>query len=362
MVASDETAGQAASPSPLGEWLRLVLTLLLVLSPLLAGGLALEALAWRIGETMPMSLISQWQDGAPDRMWRGGDGHSYLTYKVARVRDLKPEIIALGPSRANAFRGDALAPYTFYNASLAGWTFDQYRRFLELVTRDGYAPRAIVFNMDYWMFSAGFDHYWVDRFDEQPSTHAADLLRVVGQLRQDPAGLWRALSAADRVHGLYALLAGSGFRADGSLSVAQGTPDAQRLLDDGTGPGTPPVEMADSIAPEQVAKFDRFVAAAQAKHIALIGIQLPLYEKILNGLNGDPPAGIWRQFGSAEWQRRFAASGVAFFDFADMPEYRDKPEYFTTSLEPDARVVEQVMRLVMADPRVQALLAKASTK
>ena len=100
---------------------------------------------------------------------------------------------------------------------------------------------------------------------------------------------------------------------------------------------------------------------AKAKHIALIGIQLPYYGKILNGLNGNPRAGIWREFESAEWQQRFAASGVVFFDFADMPEYRDKPEYFINSLEPDARVVDHIMRLVMADPRVREWLPNSGT-
>jgi hypothetical protein len=355
------SATQIACRSQLGEWRRFVSVLLLVLSPVIVCGAALEALAWRIGETMPASRTSQWQDRAPDRIWRGGDGHSFLTYKLARMADLKPEIIAVGPSRANDFRGDAVAPYSFYDAGLTGWTFDQYRRFLDLVARDGFAPRALIFNMDYWMFSAGFDHYFVNRFDEHPSTHVADLLRVAGQLRDDPLRLWRGMPSTDRVHGLYAVLAGEGFRADGSmLSHARTTPDAQRLLADGTAPGTPPVELQDHLAPEQIEKFDQFVALAKAKHVALIGIQLPFYEKILNGLNDNPQAGMWREFESASWRQRVAASGVVFFDFADMPEYRDKPEYFVDSLDPDGRVVDHVMRLVTADQRVRALLPKTA--
>jgi hypothetical protein len=131
MSASDGAIDHAAGRSQLREWRRLFVVLVLMLSPLLVTA-ALEGLAWRIGETMPMSLISKWQDGAPDRLWRGGDGHSYLTYKLARVADLKPEILALGPSRANSFRAAAFAPYTFFNAGLTAWTFEQYRRFLEL--------------------------------------------------------------------------------------------------------------------------------------------------------------------------------------------------------------------------------------
>jgi hypothetical protein len=161
------------------------------------------------------------------------------------------------------------------------------------------------------------------------------------------------------VHGLYAVLTGEGFRADGSLLLRGATtPDPQRLDADGTAVGAPPVELHDHMADEQVAKFERFVALANEKHIALIAIQLPYYTKILDGLDASPAAGMWREFESAEWRARVAAAGVAFLDFAEMPEYRDRPEYFVDSLDPDPRVVEHVMRLVAADARVRAALPK----
>jgi hypothetical protein len=355
---ADTTAAQAVPRSPLGEWGRFVATLLLVLSPLLLLGAALEALAWRIGETVPMSMIATWQDGAPDRIWRGGDGHSFLAYKLARVADLKPDVIALGPSRANSFRGDVFAPYSFFNAGLTTWTIDQDKRFLELITRDGYAPRALVFTLDYWMFSPGFDHYWGNRFDQMPSTHIDDLMRVVGQLTRDPADLWRRLSAAGHEHGLYALLTGEGFAADGSLPPKLTNPDSDRLDADNTEIGTPPAVLADEMSPDQIAKFDEFVALAKEKHVALIAVQLPFYKKILDGLNGNPDAGIWRQFESADWRQRLADKGVVFFDFADTPAYRDQPQYFIDSLDPDPRAVGEIMRQVMADARAKALLPK----
>ena len=234
MSAADPATVPPAGRSQLGEWGRFIAILLLVLSPLIAVGAALEALAWRIGETMPAAAIAKWQDAAPDRIWRGGDGHSYLTYKLARVADLKPDIIALGPSRANSFGGAPFAPYSFFNAGLTTWTIDQDRRFLELITSGGYAPRALVFTLDYWMFSAGFDHYWGNRFDENPAPHVASLLRVVGQLAKDPADLLRRLPATGREHGLYAVLTGDGFRPDGSLPAPPTTVDPARLQADPT--------------------------------------------------------------------------------------------------------------------------------
>jgi hypothetical protein len=178
-------------------------------------------------------------------------------------------------------------------------------------------------------------------------------------LTRDPVGLWHRLSATGHEHGLYALLTGEGFAADGSLPAKPATPDAARLDADNTEIGTPPAVLADEMSPDQIAKFDEFVALARAKHVALIAVQLPFYKKILDGLNGNPDAGIWRQFESAEWRQRLADKGVVFFDFADAAAYRDKPEYFTDSLDPDPRAVGEIMRQVMADARVKALLPKA---
>jgi hypothetical protein len=174
--------------------------------------------------------------------------------------------------------------------------------------------------------------------------------------------LLRRLSATDRRHGLFALLTGEGFGPDGTLTPKPTTLDPARLQDDGTEAGTPPAVMAEHLSPEQTANFDQFVALAKSKHVALIGIQLPFYGKILDELNDDPQNGIWREFAGAEWRQHLVDAGVVFFDFADMPEYRDKPEYFIDSLDPDARLVGQVMRRVMADPRVKALLPKTAER
>jgi hypothetical protein len=212
------------------------------------------------------------------------------------------------------------------------------------------------------MFSPGFDHYWGNRFDENPSSHVEDLMRVVGQLAKDPADLLHRVSATDRQHGLFALLTGEGFAADGILKPKPTTADPGRLQDDGTEAGTPPAVTADHLSPDQIAKFDQFAALAKAKHVALVGVQLPFYGKILDALGTDPENGIWREFTAAEFRKHIADAGVAFFDFADMPNYRDKPEYFIDSLDPDARLVGEVMRQVTADPRVKALLPKAEAR
>jgi len=338
------------------EGLRFFITILLITAPILIAFGLLEMVAWQVGETMSMQAIAEWQSREPERMWRGGDGRSYLAYKVARVRQLKPQIIMLGQSRANSFRGESLKPYSFFNSGLVAWTFSHYRRYLELVTADGYAPKALFFNFDYWMFSKGFDKYWVERFYEEPPTHWEGLKVIIEQLQKDPTALYRTLPATHKLKGLYAVLSGDGFRQDGSLGGAVPTPDPNRLANDGTAVGGPPVELGDGFDDEQLAAFERFVSFAKSRNIALIGLQAPFYAKILYGLNQESRAGIWREFRSDARHAYFEGKGIIFFDFADMPEYREKPEYFVDSLHPDFRIFADIVRRMLSDPRVRAVL------
>src|SRR6516162_677502 len=130
----------------LREWRRFVVAILLAIWPSLIVIGSLEAIAWHAGETMSMEAVAQWQSAKPGRMWRSGDDRFNLSYRVARARLLKPDVMIIGHSRTTQFRADSFKPYTFYNAGLSVWTFNHYRRLLELVADGGYAPRVLVFN------------------------------------------------------------------------------------------------------------------------------------------------------------------------------------------------------------------------
>ena len=343
----------------LREWGHVAAVLLLMLWPSVAVVALVEAVAWQTGETMSADTVARWQSERPGRMWRGGDGRSYLTYKVARIKLLRPEVAMAGQSRGNSFTSDDIRPYTFYNAGLTAWTFTQYQRFLELINTNGYEPRVMFFNLDYWMFSDDFDKYWVDRFYEQPPTHAESIKFVLDEWAKQPLRLLQRLPSADNLRGIYALLNGDGFREDGSLIHEAVSADPKRLEDDGTGVGIAPVQLDDKFSADQIAAFERFVAFAQRKNITLIGIQAPFYKRILDGLNNNPRAGIWREFRSEARRKYFESKNVIFFDFADMPEYRDKPERFVDSLHPDLIVFHTLLTRILADPRVEAVLPKA---
>jgi len=356
MAIVNSAVNSPSAPRQAWEALRFFATIVVILIPLICCFGVLEAIAWRVGETRSMEDLARWQSRKLERMWRGGDGRSYLTYKVARVGLLKPQVIMLGQSRANYIVASMMKPYTFYNSGLTAWTFNQYRRFLELITADGYAPKVLFFNLDYWMFSKGFDDYWVERFYEKPPTHWEDLKVIVDELMKEPIVLLYRLPYANDLKGIYAVRYGSGFRQDGSLDPSVIPSNANRLDNDGINIGNPPTVLGAGFDEEQIVAFDRFVAFAKSKNIALIGIQVPYYAKVVNGLNHEPWAGIWREARSDSTRRYFEGKGVIFFDFADMPQYRDNPNNFVDSIHPGPNVVQDVMQRVLSDPRVRALL------
>ena len=326
--APESTPAPAAPPLQTGEALRFALTLVVILAPFLVCFGGLEAIAWQIGETWSMNHVVQWQDHNPKRMWRGGDGRSYLTYKVARVLQLKPEVVMLGQSRANFFTARMFQPYSFYNSEVTAWTFEQYLRYLQIITADGYAPRVLFFNLDYWMFNDEFDRAWDSRFYERPPTHWEDLKIVVDSLTKNPRGVLERLFTAKDVKGIYAFLHGDGFRLDGSLDQTW-VPDSnpERITNDTIHVGRPPAVFGDKFDPKEMAAFERFVEFAKSKNISLVGIQVPFHAKILDALNSW--SGLWRKFRGKMGRDYLEGKGVLFFDFADMPEYRDRPERFT---------------------------------
>ncbi|MGE0094451.1 MAG: hypothetical protein AB7M05_09310 [Alphaproteobacteria bacterium] len=340
----------------LGKIRKTLLLCVAVASPFLLVMFSFEALAWRLGETMPMSMVAAWQSKSPDRTWRGGDGKSYLTYKVSRVRLERPDVIMLGASRANSLRQDMFEPYKFYNASLTSWTFDHYAKFLEMVTSSSYHPKVLIFNLDYWMFSKNFDRHWVHRFYTEPAPHVSSLKVILDEMSDRPMTVLNRLSTSDRIKGLFAALSGSGFRYDGSLFGQPQTPDPNRLLNDGVGAGIAPVELGDELDREQMRRFERFARIAREKGITLVGIQLPYYRKVLTGLNSAENNGIWRQFESPEMRQYLESAGVIFFDYAKFEDVNDKPEFFVDSIHPDQRAVGRIMREVLSDPRVREVL------
>lgn len=335
-----------ASPArvQLREAARFLVVLALSLSPFLICYGLIEAIGWRSGETWSMKKLAQWHSNNPELLWRPRTSTQNLPYKLARVRLLRPEVILLGNSHSTWVNSGTMKPYSFYNSGVTAWTFDHYLRYLELITARDYAPKVLFFNLDYFMFSDAFANRWHDHFVPEPPTHWEDLKATVDALFTEPARLFRSLP-------YNASRAGAAFRADGSTyETGILSNDPKRVQFDA------PEAPGPMFGTRQVIAFERFVSYAKSKGIALVGIAFPLYKATLDALNRDARAGVWREFESDKARTYFASQGVIFFDYADMTDYRDKPEHFHGSAHPDGAVTNDVMHRVLSDRQVQALL------
>ena len=317
---------------------RLAWKIFLVSIPALFLLLALEILAWTLAETRSLEWNAAWQSQHPENSWRNGDGRSNLLFKVARIRHLSPEIVFAGSSRGNYFSEKSFRPYTFYSAGLTCWTFDHYRRFLELIIKDGYKPRIFIFNLDYWMFIEGFDKPWDERFYDKPVSHTSALKFVLTQFLKRPYELLRSLPNTRHFHGIYAILNKDGFLQDGSARPIQPTDDFTRLESDNDQPW-----LADHVSDIQKKSFEKFVASAKANDVKLIGIQLPYYRKLLNIIENNPKSGVWREFNGPDMASYFAKLDVEFYNYSDDAKYTTTPSYWLDLFHPAAPVVADIM-------------------
>ncbi|OIQ92731.1 hypothetical protein GALL_253340 [mine drainage metagenome] len=346
----------------------------------------IEALAWYTGETQPLTMIARWQDQGPGRIWRGGDGRSYISYKLARLAELakrnEPQILVLGSSRSLAYRHEDFEPFSFYNAAECGWTFNHYIRFLTLLEkRTGRLPKVVIFNLDFSMFSEDFDKVWADRFYVTPETHWAGLKIVLDHTVKsidwpffpakdrppvfpgtpDPnIKIWNKLSDTDHLRGYAAVLTDFGFQEDGSMHFGRDIPkDPLRLVDDNIFIGVPPVEGGDVVAKNQLEAFEKFVKFAKSKNIILIGVQVPYYDKVISGFEKYKHNGVWKDIRSPERKKYFEDHGVIFFDLSDMPKYRYHPEFFLDSVHPGYRIMRDVTETIMSSPETRQDFLKA---
>jgi hypothetical protein len=75
------------------------------------------------------------------------DLHSNGAFRLARVAEVQPDIIALDSSRAGGFRAAMFAPHRFYNLSLTGWTTEQMLDIFDRTTCQT-RPRVVILEFD----------------------------------------------------------------------------------------------------------------------------------------------------------------------------------------------------------------------
>jgi hypothetical protein len=357
---------------PLGE-LRIFVRFLVFTALLPAGFLlaVLVAVSWKIGATDPSSTLAHLQQERPKLVLVPfGSMPRYAAYKLARIKEVQPDVIYVGQSRCSQVRSAMFEPYSFYNACLTSWTLDQIREFIEHAAAVA-KPSIVVFELDYFMFTKEYEEAWTKRIatDFAPDFLVGGLNATLTLAKDDAWGLLANLSphlgpetephTGFQLEGPDSRRAKAGFRYDGSFLypfVYQAV--GAKLLKDAAHQFSSSVHGGPGLDPSQVEALVQLARSASKLGVKLVGIQLPIYATAIDYLDTDPAyhpyAGVWRAFQSDETRRMFERLGITFYDLVRMPE-NNEADTFVDPAHPSELGILRCLLAMSSDPRFKSV-------
>jgi hypothetical protein len=355
-------SGAAAS----GEWHRFwrivifgtVLPILILLG-------ALEALGWSIGETYTPGALAHELDVHPDLVWMGVRIQAHSSLKLAQLAEIRPDVLIMGQSRLGQARAEMFHPYTFYNLARVSWPYQTYADILRHFP-DGYRPKLILFDADFYMFGPKFAEHYADMspvYGHQISENLIQVHNVATQLLQHPQIAWKRFDYTGHpARGISAILDGDAFRKDGSeripaafLALAGRSPqDVLRpeWRDYITG--------GNKMGEAEMTALKEFVDLAHEKGIPLAGVEMPMYGPAVRLMEADPGYAILADFRKRVTNGYFDQLGVPFFDYLNFPPYTEDYRYFSNAVHPGEQLTAAVIASLASDPRFHALLPRLS--
>jgi len=369
-----------AQAGTLGEAWRFVLRLYLVTLPILLAFIVGELVLWRLADGVYPARAAQAQHDDPTLAWIG-PFRLNVAMKVARARLERPDIVVIGASRAGEFRSAMFKPYGFYNMSMAARSIRRLREVLDVISTD-HPPKAVIINLDFFIFAKGFET-WANVVNAEQATPLAysnlranfDGLNALSQIMAQ--GRWGELAneltqprggrlGEFRTFGLTLLPgSGAGFLRDGSmLYFPEYVQGAKRL-----------VNVLGQVAPGagggmdegQLDQLRGLARLAKSRGVTLVGVQLPYLREAVTALDAGKDYAedgkifrgadmrIWREFESGETRALFESMGILFVDFARLPGSED-PRAFIDSMHPGEALVLASVIAALHDPRVRQLL------
>lgn len=342
-----------------------ILAVFLIPQFLLLG--ALEILAWRVGETVPQSIEVRRQIEHPDLIWGSIDNRDHVRFKLDRLKIDRPDVIAMGTSCMARFRSAMFHPYSFYNMARLSWSLTSFSEIVDRFPKD-YSPKVIILGIDFSMFNpdAIAASGRTEPVFEMPywKYHLMGLSQVFVFLCKHPQLLWQNTADPFYHHpsaGLQAVIAGYGFRKDGSEQTPGGLlntmgNDPHMLEEFQRSPGL--LGPADDLGAPEFRKFEEFVSLAKSKGIAVIAVQMPVYTPVVETAEKDPRYENLRKFESVAASGYFERLGVIYFDFLKFKPYGDDYRYFQDTVHSSEVVSTAILQKMITDPRVKMLLPK----
>jgi hypothetical protein len=367
----DRTFKELKARLPPGEVRTFVRFLILAtLLPAVLLFALLFTVMWKIGAIQPLSTLTTSQQQNPRLLLIPSGGvPQYAAYKLARIKELQPDIIYVGSSRCNQVRSAMFKPYSFYNACLTSWTLDQIREFIERAAAVA-KPSVVIFELDYFMFTKEYKAAWTAKAtaDFAPNPLVNGLNATLSLAEEHPRELLASpdifLKRVPESHtgfeltGPDAIRAGAGFRYDGSFLYPFGyratgadlMKDAARQFSSGIngGPG---------LDPGQAEALSQLASSASKLGVKLVGIQLPIYAPVVDYLDTDPAyhsnAGVWRAFQSDETHRMLERLGITFFDMVRLPAAGEARSFVDPAHASEIGILSSLLA-TSSDPRFRS--------
>ncbi|CCD83607.1 conserved protein of unknown function [Bradyrhizobium sp. ORS 285] len=342
-----------------------------VFVPLLA---VLEGVGWRLGATVPLSIIAAEQSDNDRLLWLGGF-KDYAPYKLERIKQVQPEVLLVGSSRCGQARAQMFRPYVAYNACLTAWPLTHVVDFIDRATTAA-KPRVVIVALDYFLFGDALAEAWQKQrtmdFNQGIDSHRRKLHDVADFAMRTGMDANTFLSTVktpqfeqvdnNRLVGTEAIRGKFGFRKDGSVMVAPPyRAIAAETLARGAQYVTSSFPGAPHLSERQISEIERLSRLAQERGFTVVAIQYPLLESAAAFLDTDeaywPYSGLWRELRSKPTVERFSAMGVHFFDMSRTEISRDDGNFFDPA-HPSERGMLKTYLALLARPEFAKFFPK----
>lgn len=145
------------------------------------------ASAFYIGESIPISMIINWQaQSNATIVYQPWHRNTIYNYKFATIQHHQPSLMVLGTSRMAHFRS-ALAnrdTSQFYNASIDGTSIGLSQALLDQLITQGTIPEVIIWGLDITNFSGETGYAWGNDYQFSPLTSMYDARHAYSGVRR----------------------------------------------------------------------------------------------------------------------------------------------------------------------------------
>lgn len=167
-----------------------------------------------IGELDISSVVSRQLARGPNRLFLSGVHQQALPYKMALMDRIRPQVVAIGSSRAMQVRGEFFAR-SFTNLGGSANSIPELELLAGSLAHAARRPSLAIVFVDPWWFSDKFSEAYVPATASQyPRYLFGDLLIETALLLRN--GNWLSRHVSTRNLGIFAMLKNEGFSRDGS--------------------------------------------------------------------------------------------------------------------------------------------------